>query len=302
MSACDVDVKTDFTIQRTNLLEDIALKVDGLVEGILDDVDERIATLRRAIAMLYALEKKPVDPFHVYLDLPDRVLWNWALGRLDHALAELEGKIEEVEAAARTFGETVGRFLSGVGNPAALSDVARLLREGVAELAIKLSPEVSLSALSVDNEWDSYAAERYAERAQLQCVQGLDVLAAKANALADALDGHSDAEVAFWEGLAELVIEIVVFIAGLVFTIVGAVDMFEGAAAAGATAGVSLVFTAEGLVSFIGGVLVTIVSGFLLVRSFEDIQNVAQASLTATVATIKSDAMVQGTSWPILAQ
>lgn len=302
MSACDVEVKTDFTIRRTNPLEEIALKVDDLVAGVLRDEEERIAKLREAIQALIALKRKPIEPFHVYLDLPDRILWNWALGRLDHALAELEGNIQQVEEAARQFGEAVGRVLAGVGNPGTLVDVARLLREGVSAMATDLSPQVSLSKLSVDNEWDSAAAERYAERAQVQCTLGLDELAAKANALADALDGHSDSEVSFWEGVADLVIEIVVFLVGLFFTILGAVDMFGGAVAAAPTAGAGLLVSALGLISFIGGLLVTAVSGFMIVQSMGDLITTAEASLSATVATIEADAMLQGTSWPILAQ
>ncbi len=302
MSACDVSLKSNFTVRRTNGLEDIAQKVEDLVTGVLDDEQKRIAELRTAIRVFAGLHRKKIEPFHFYLDLPERLLWNWAVGELDEAMGDLEGKIAQLEDAAREFGDSAERVLSGIGNPATLHDVASLLREGVAAMSVELTAQVTLVNLAVDNEWESDAAERYAERAQLQGPQGLEELASRATALADALDGHCETEVSFWEGVADLVIEIVLFLVGLFFTLLGAIDMFAGAAAAAPTVGAGLVVSALGLVSFIGGLVVTAVSGFLLVKSIADLINGAEDSLQATVEDMVSQAIPEGAAWPILAQ
>jgi hypothetical protein len=300
-SACDVTARTGFAIRRTNPLEQIAEKVEGLVAGVINDEEKRVADLREAIRVFAGLHMKKIEPFHVYLDLPERLLWNWALGQLDNDLAGLEAKIAELEDAVSQFSDGVGRVLECIGNPATLQDVASLLREGVAALATELAPQVDLEHLSVDNEWDSDAAERYTERAQLQGSEGLEELARRASLLADSLDGHCETEVKFWEGAADLVVEIVVFLVGLFFTMLGAVDMFGGAAAAAPTAGATLVVSALGLVSFIGGLVVTAVSGFMLVKSIADLINGAESSLAKTVEAMTSNAVPKGQSWPILA-
>jgi hypothetical protein len=191
MSACDVSLKSNFTVRRTNGLEDIAQKVEDLVTGVLDE-----------------------------------------------AMGDLDGKIAQLEDAAREFGDSAERVLSGIGNPATLHDVASLLREGVAAMSVELTAQVKLANLAVDNEWESDAAERYAERA----------------------------------------------------------------AAAAPTAGAGLVVSALGLVSFIGGLVVTAVSGFLLVKSIADLINGAEDSLQATVEDMVSQAIPEGAAWPILAQ
>lgn len=302
MSACDVALKSDFTVRRTNPLEEIAQKVEDLVAGVLTEEQERIAELRKAIRVFAGLHKKPIEPFHIYLDLPERLLWNWALGQLNDALRDLEGNIAQLEDAARQFGDCVERVLEGIGNPATLHDVASLLRDGVAAMATELAPQVTLVNLSVDNEWESDAAERYAERAQLQGPQGLEELASRATALADSLDGHCETEVSFWEGVADLIIEIVLFLVGLFFTLLGAIDMFGGAAAAAPSAGATLVVSALGLVSFIGGLVVTAVSGFLLVKSIADLMNGAEASLRTSAKEMTTQAIPKGQEWPILAK
>jgi hypothetical protein len=301
MSACDVTAKTGFAVRRTNPLEDIALKVEGLVSGVIHDEEERIADLRAAIRVFSGLHKKRIEPFHIYLDLPERLLWNWALDQLDAALADLEGKIAEIESAAHEFGDVVGRVLEGLGNPATLHDVASLLREGVAAMCIELAPQVNLEHLSVDNAWDSGAAERYTERAQLQGTEGLEELARRAGSLADSLDGHCETEVNFWDGVAGLIVEIVVFLAGVFFTLLGLIATLAGLALAAPTEGVSIILAALGLISCIGGLVVTAVSGFLLIKSIVDLVNNAEASLSSSVAAMTSNAIPSGQTWPILA-
>jgi hypothetical protein len=165
---------------------------------------------------------------------------------------------------------------------------------------VRASSDSPRGSINVDGRLARVSASL--DRAQLQGPQGLEELASRATALADLLDGHCETEVTFWEGVGDLIIEIVLFLVGLFFTLLGAIDMFGGAAAAALTAGATLVVSALGLVSFIGGLVVTAVSGFLLVKSIWDLINGAEASLQTSVEEMTTQAISKGQEWPILAR
>lgn len=302
MSACEVVGQTDFPIQRTNSFQAVIDMIDSMLAENAQDQKEQIAKLREAIVYLRQLQKKPVLPGRIYLDLPERLLWNWFLDQLQSSLVGLEAKIDELEQVLHEVTGNVRSVMESLGNPATLRDVAALMREGVSQLASDLSKEVTLTKLAADNEWRSEAADAYAERAQLQIDEGLDELAASAQALANFLDDHAATELNFWEGFSGLIINTLVFLAGVVFTFIGVVAMIVGLVAALPTAGIGLVVTVLGAISTVGGVIVTIVSGLLLVKSFNDLMDSAEQALAAGVDRLALEAVPAGHSWPILAR
>jgi len=301
MGACDIDVSSDFTIRRTSPLQAIAGMLGEMVADEVQDEQQQIAKLRKAIEDLRNFPKKEIRPGHIYLDYPKRVLWNWLV---DQILGLLDGLVKDLNELEQTILDATDRVqtvLEGVGNPATLHDIATMLREGVAARTAALAQEVTLVNLAVDNGWESEAADKYAERAQLQINDGLDELTEAAEALATFLETHAETEVGFWESLSDFIVNLMIFLAGLGFTLIGAVATVAGLAAAGPTAGISLLVTVLGIIGMVGGLLVSLISGWLLVKSFQDLLDNTDATLAAGIDDMNAKAITAGATWPVLA-
>lgn len=298
MSACDIDVRSDFTVRTSNPLQIIATKVEGMVGDAVDDQREQIVRLRKAIEDLRGIHKRPLHPG---LDLPENILWNFLLDKLQDSLGGLEDNIDDLEQTITSVGNELRAILEGVGNPGTLTDIAVLIREGVADRATALAKEVSLTKLSVDNEWSSSAADAYTERAQAQVDEGLARVAAAGVALADFLDTHAETEVSFWESMVELAVNVIVFLVGVMFTAAGLASMALGLAAAIPTGGIALIGTALGIISTIGGIIITAISGWLLFQSFENSIEDADSALAEGIEALNAAAIPAGSSWPVLA-
>lgn len=302
MSACDVNISTDFPITEQNVLENVADGVERLLNNAVDRAQDQIRELRELIEFIYNLPYRRVDPLHWDLSTPGDILWNELFRLLRGHLAELEAQLLQVEQDIAEARETVGPVLQNVGNPQKLADIARLLEEGVASQSSALEDEIQLIKLAVDNEWDGEAAERYTERAQLQGSEGLAKLAARAEALARVLREHSEAELGFWEDAASYLIDVIMFIVGIVIAAAGIIVGIVGLVAAVLSGGPGIVISLIGLVIAVVGAYITLASGFKALVSIVLMINSANQALEARVAAIEADTLPIGTKWPVLAQ
>lgn len=302
MSACDVQISTDFPITEQNVLENVADGIEDLLNNAVDRAQDQLRELRKFIAFISNLRFRPVDPLNWDINTPGDILWNELLRRLQGLLQDLEARLLEVEEGIAEAREAITPVLQSVGNPEKLADIARLLDEGVAAQSSALADEIQLINLAVDNQWDGDAAERYAERAQLQDSDGLAELAGRAEALARVLREHSEAELEFWEEAASYLIDVVLLIFGVLMAVAGVVVAIVGLAIAIPTGGAGLLVAAIGLVITLIGAFITVASGFKTIVSIERMVSGANQGLEARLVAIEADALPIGTKWPVLAQ
>ncbi|MFV0633582.1 hypothetical protein [Demequina sp.] len=301
MGACDVTVRTDFPIAQDNPLERIVDLLETMVEEQRQDNLELVRQLRDVIEDIRRLARRPVVSWR-YPNPAENLLFNLWLDYVVELMADLESRIEELEATVASRAQSVRTFVEGAGNPRALVDVARLLREGVGQLADNLANEVTLAKLAVDNRWHSQAANAYAEASQRQTEQGFEELVASANALATFLDEHAATEVDFWDNVSGMISEFALVAVGLYVSGLGVAASIVGLVIAIPTGGIGLIVSVAGLVISALGLIISAIGAWLFVDEMMDLIPTTDASLSAGLDTMSAAALPAGPTWPVLAR
>lgn len=301
MSACEVEVKSDFSIDQQNPLEEIANLLESMVEEQRQDSLELVRDLRDAIVRIRQLSRRPVVSWR-FPNPAENVLFNLWLDYLLGEIGDLETRLEELEQKVAAAADGARAFFEGAGNPQALTDTARLLREGVAELSENLANEVTLAKLSVDNRWQSTAASAYAENAEQQRLEGLEVLAAAAESLAVFLDEHSATEVDFWDKVGDMIGQFVLVAVGLAISALGVAASIAGLVLAIPTGGIGLVVSIAGLILSALGLVMSLIGVWSFMDELRELIPAADSTLASGLETMQAAAVDAGEPWPLLAQ
>lgn len=301
MGACDVVGKTDFPIAQENGLERLTTLLESMVEERRQDDLDLVVQLQDVIDRCRWLDRRPVVSWQ-YPNPVENQLFNWWLDLLLGRIDSLENQLRDLEQTIADAGEHLRTFVEGAGNPQALTDVARLLREGVGTLANDLADEVSLAKLATDDRWHSSAASAYATSAQRQSEDGLEALAASAESLAVFLDEHSANEVDFWDNVSDMIGEFALMAVGLYVSGIGVAASAAGLVLAIPTGGIGLIVSVAGLVVSAIGFIISAIGAWLFWQEVQALIPTTDASLTEALATMEDGALDGGQSWPVLAQ
>lgn len=299
MSVCDITPVVAPTIPQHNQWQTWALGVSGAVELVIAQQEKAVADLQGAIIIVQSWSKQHISP----LDPPWVVLakeaWNVALEILRLQLGQLQQHIHDVQEQAHACGQKVANVLEKIGNPDALLAMASALRE-ISGTTSQLADGVSLTELAADNSWHGSAASAYAERAGEQRDNGLDDLADKLEALAEALEGNAIDQAEFWDKASGIVIDAVIALVGLLVTLAGLAATFIGLAATPATAGISLVVTVIGLVASLIGLLTCVLGVWRVYTALEDLMTGADAGLVERSDQLSADVLTDAKPWPLM--
>lgn len=301
MGACDVEAKTDFQVSQLNTMEKVTLVLEEMVEQQRQDSEEVITQMREAAEKMRQIHRRPTISWR-YPNPAENILFNLWLDYIVGVIQDLESRIEELEQVISRASETAQWLFEATGNPAALEDVAKLLREGVSELSQNLAAETTLAKLAADNRWRSKAATAYAESAQRQADEGLDLLAEAAESLATFLEEHSVNEVDFWDEVGSMIGEFVLVAAGLYISGVGVVASAAGLALAGPTVGISLIVSAGGLIVSCLGWIISAIGVWRFMDGVLELVPTYDERLTTGLAAMNSGALDASQNWPVLAR
>lgn len=301
MGACDVEAKTDFEISQSNTLVAVTTELEEMIEGQRADSEEVITEMRKAAEGARQILRRPTISWQ-YPNPAENVLFNLWLDHIVNQVTDLETRVQELEQIIANVSDSARTLFEAAGNPQALEDVARLLREGVSQMAVDLADETTLAKLAADNRWRSEAANAYAESAQRQTDEGLDVLAEAAESLAVFLDEHSITETDFWDEVGELISEFHWIAVGLYVSGIGVALSAAGVVLAAPTAGISLLISIAGLVVSCIGWIISAVGAWKFMEEVLNLIPRYDERLDSGLSTMNSQALEGSEVWPVLAR
>lgn len=301
MGACDVEAKTDFDISQSNTMVSVTTALEEMIEGQRADSEEVITEMRKAAERARQIHRRPTVSWQ-YPNPVENYLFNLWLDHIVNQVTDLETRIQELEQIIANASESARTLFEAAGNPQALEDVARLLREGVSQMSGDLADETTLAKLAADNRWRSEAANAYAESAQRQTDEGLDVLAEAAQSLATFLDEHSVTETDFWDEVGELIGEFHWIAIGLYVSGIGVALSAAGVALAPPTVGVSLLVSIAGLIVSCIGWIISAVGAWKFMEEVFNLIPRYDERLESGLSTMNTQALEGGEVWPVLAR